>query len=40
MEFAATGLDPWDEPEIIGLWLGDWDPEAFDRQAAKKRFDA
>lgn len=39
VHFVSTGEDVWDEPEVIGLWIGDWDPEAFDCELARARFD-
>jgi hypothetical protein len=31
-------IDPWDELEEIKRWLGDWDPERFDLEAAAEAF--
>lgn len=39
VHFLTTGTDIWDEPEVIGPWIGDWRPEAFDLDAARARFD-
>lgn len=39
VHFATIGTDIWDEPDVIGPWLGDWQPEAFDLDTARARFD-
>lgn len=38
VEFRKTGYEEYDEG-TLGLWLGDWQPEAFDLAKVKGRFD-
>jgi hypothetical protein len=38
-EFVATGMHPWQSAAEFREWLGDWNPDAFDLDAARKRFD-
>ena len=37
VEFVKTGKDPWDEPENLKEWLGDWNPASFDLADVKKK---
>lgn len=39
VEFRKMGIDPWDEAEGLGPWLGKWQPEAFDLAKVKSKFD-
>ena len=40
VEFLKTGKDPYgDGDEELREWMGDWDPDAFDLDDAKKDFD-
>jgi hypothetical protein len=39
-EFLRTGKSAWgDDPEELREWVGDWDPERFDVEEVKARFD-
>jgi hypothetical protein len=40
VEFVRTGEDVWDDVEGLAEWLGDWDPERFDLEAAREAFEA
>ena len=40
VEFRRTGVDTVeDDPRGLASWLGDWQPEAFDVDAARSQFD-
>ena len=41
VELVKTGEDPWGDVDgdEIGEWVGDWNPERFDVEAVRKRFD-
>lgn len=37
--FVLTGKHPWQDADEFADWLGDWRPEAFDLDAARREFD-
>jgi Plasmid pRiA4b ORF-3-like protein len=37
--FVRIGEDVWDDAEGLAMWLGDWDPDRFDLEAAQKAFE-
>ena len=40
VEFLETGADPWgDDATELAEWIGDWKPDRFDVDAAKRIFD-
>ena len=40
VHYIETGEDLYDEPpDELGLWLGDWKPDAFDLEALRETFD-
>ncbi len=39
VQYIATGEDVWGEPDELGAWLGEWEPDGFDFAAACARFD-
>ena len=40
VEFLETGADPWgDDATELAEWIGDWKPDPFDVDAAKRIFD-
>lgn len=36
---ASGGQARYHDTEMLQRWYGDWDPEAFDLEAARRRFD-
>jgi hypothetical protein len=43
VSFVKTGKDPQrdpDEPDALRVWLGRWNPERFDLEAVRKKFDS
>lgn len=39
LSVVERGVDPWGELDVIKDWLGEWNPETFDLDALKRRFD-